>query len=83
MKLLELFNPLSIGQYQAFNKYPNYVVDFEAQERNKVKDDEIEYLKEKQIADDLKAELTNKINEVEQWYKQQEQVRSSVNFDSC
>ena len=74
IKLLEPFNPLSIGQYQAFNKYPNYVVDFEAQERNKLKDDEIEYLKEKQVADDLKAELTNKINEVEQWYKQQEQV---------
>ena len=74
IKLLDGFMPLSVSQYQAFNKYPDFVVDFEAKEREKLKDDEVEYLKEKQVASDLKKELSKKISDVEEWYKQQEQV---------
>lgn len=47
-KNLSLFEPLSYGEaYPIFNKYPKFIVDYQAQERERIRKDELEYLREK------------------------------------
>lgn len=46
-KLLGSFVPLTKGTYPVFNKYPQFIVDYQAQERAKMKLEELEYLRER------------------------------------
>lgn len=46
-RMLDDFTPLTKEQYPVFNKYPTFVVDYKAQEREKIRQDEIEYLRER------------------------------------
>lgn len=46
-RMLDDFTPLTKGQYPVFNKYPTFIVDYQAQEWQKIRQDEIEYLRER------------------------------------
>lgn len=46
-RMLDDFTPLRKGQYPVFNKYPMFIVDYRAQEREKIRQDEMEYLRER------------------------------------
>jgi hypothetical protein len=45
--LLDPFVPLSKGTYPVFNKYPKYIVDYQVQERQRIRLEELEYLRER------------------------------------
>ena len=49
---MESFKPLSTGQYPVFNRYPAYIVDYEVQERERIRSDEMEFLKQRSVAVD-------------------------------
>lgn len=46
-RMLDDFIPLTKGQYPVFNKYPEFIVDYQTQERERIRQDEIEYLRER------------------------------------
>ncbi|XP_071502457.1 TBC1 domain family member 31-like [Diadema antillarum] len=69
--LLEDLRPLTRGQYPVFNKYPKFIVDYQAQERERIRQDELEYLHQRQAAAELQAELGRRRAQEENWYRQQ------------
>ena len=48
-KLLDPFVPLSKGTYPVFNKYPKFIVDYQVQERQRIRLEELEYLRERWV----------------------------------
>ena len=46
-KSLEEFSPLTVGQYPVFNKYPKFIVDYQVQERERIRHEEMEYMRQK------------------------------------
>lgn len=73
--VMECFNPLPKGMaYPVFNKYPEFIVDYQAKEREKIKQDEIEYLREKKVTEELAREITNRKLDDEAWYQKQEML---------
>ena len=45
--LLDPFVPLSKGTYPVFNKYPKFIVDYQRQERQRIRAEELEYLRQR------------------------------------
>lgn len=41
------FEPLTHGQYPIFNKYPTFIVEYQSQERERIRQQEVEYLRER------------------------------------
>ncbi len=41
------FCPLSKGTYPVFNKYPKFIVDYQVRERERIRREETEYLRER------------------------------------
>lgn len=71
----EEFKPLPKGvAYPVFNKYPEFIVDYQAKEREKIKQDEIEYLREKKVTEELARELAGRRLDDEAWYQKQEML---------
>ncbi|XP_043118038.1 TBC1 domain family member 31 isoform X2 [Puntigrus tetrazona] len=66
------FEPLTQGQYPIFNKYPTFIVEYQSQERERIREQEVEYLRERQEVQELHAEAIRQQAEFEAWYKQQE-----------
>ncbi|XP_072051869.1 TBC1 domain family member 31-like [Amphiura filiformis] len=71
-RMLEEFQPLTRGQYPIFNKYPKFIVDYQAQEREKIRRDELDYLHQRHATAELQRALDKRRNEEEAWYRQQE-----------
>uniref|UniRef100_A0A671PWE3 TBC1 domain family member 31 n=1 Tax=Sinocyclocheilus anshuiensis TaxID=1608454 RepID=A0A671PWE3_9TELE len=65
------FEPLTQGQYPIFNKYPTFIVEYQSQERERIRQQEVEYLRERYVQE-LHAEAVRQQAEFEAWYKQQE-----------
>ncbi|XP_069477672.1 TBC1 domain family member 31 isoform X2 [Ambystoma mexicanum] len=76
-RLLEDFVPLTKGQYPVFNKYPKFVVDYQNQERERIRQEEMEYLHERQITHEIQAETLRRKVEDEAWYQQQELLKGA------
>uniref|UniRef100_A0A673JBB1 TBC1 domain family member 31 n=2 Tax=Sinocyclocheilus rhinocerous TaxID=307959 RepID=A0A673JBB1_9TELE len=70
--VLSDFEPLTQGQYPIFNKYPTFIVEYQSQERERIRQQEVEYLRERQEVQELHAEAVRQQAEFEAWYKQQE-----------
>ncbi|XP_052002824.1 TBC1 domain family member 31-like [Xyrauchen texanus] len=66
------FEPLTQEQYPVFNKYPTFIVEYQSQERDRIRQQEVEYLRERQEIQELHAEAVRHQAEFEAWYKQQE-----------
>ncbi|KAM5281253.1 TBC1 domain family member 31 isoform 2-T2 [Ctenodactylus gundi] len=69
---LEAFAALTKGQYPVFNQYPKFIVDYQAQERERIRNDELDYLRERQTVEDMEAEVNQHRAEDEAWYQKQE-----------
>lgn len=72
--LLEPFVPLTQGTYPVFNKYPKYIVDYQIQERQRIRLEELEYLRERQSALEVERMMEQRRQEEEAWYRQQQQL---------
>ena len=46
-RMLESFVPLTRGTYPVFNKYPKFIVDYQVRERERIRQEELQYLKER------------------------------------
>ncbi|NWX38842.1 TBC31 protein, partial [Steatornis caripensis] len=75
--MLDDFVPLTKGQYPVFNKYPKFIVDYQTQERERIRQDEIEYLRERQLAHELEAKALEWKAEEEAWYRKQELLQEA------
>ncbi|NXQ83996.1 TBC31 protein, partial [Nyctibius grandis] len=76
-RMLDDFIPLTKGQYPVFNKYPKFTVDYQTQERERIRQDEIEYLRERQLAHKLEAKAQEQKAEEEAWYRKQELLQEA------
>lgn len=45
--MLEQFVPLTKGTYPVFNRYPQFIVDYQVQERERIRQEELQYLRER------------------------------------
>jgi hypothetical protein len=54
------------GQYPIFNKYPTFVVDFQLQERERIRQEEMDFLRQRVIALELEQQ-TEKLR-IEVWH---------------
>ncbi|TKC49021.1 hypothetical protein EI555_003796, partial [Monodon monoceros] len=75
--MLDVFVALTKGQYPVFNQYPKFIVDCQTQERERIRDDELDYLKERQAVEDMQAEVDQQRVEDEAWYQKQEPLRKA------
>lgn len=46
-RMLESFVPLTRGTYPVFNKYPKFIVDYQVRERERIRQEELQYLRER------------------------------------
>lgn len=46
-KCLDSFVPLTKGSYPIFNKYPRFIVNYQVRERERIRLEELEYLRER------------------------------------
>ncbi|XP_042690606.1 TBC1 domain family member 31 isoform X2 [Centrocercus urophasianus] len=76
-RVLDDFMPLTKGQYPVFNKYPKFVVDYQTRERERIRQDEIEYLRERQLMHELEAKAQERKAEDEAFYRKQELLREA------
>ena len=70
--MLEDFKPLTNGQYPVFNKYPKFIVDYQVQERERIRQEELEYLQQRQLAVELKKQGEERKEAEEAFYRNQE-----------
>ncbi|MBN3306118.1 TBC31 protein, partial [Amia calva] len=76
-RMLSDFEPLTRGQYPVFNKYPTFIVEYQSQEREKIRQQEIEYLRERQMAQELRSEAVRRQAEDEAWFRQQQLLQEA------
>ncbi|XP_062912312.1 TBC1 domain family member 31 [Mobula hypostoma] len=76
-RMLDDFVPLTKGQYPIFNKYPTFIINYQTQERERIWQEELEYLKERQLAHELQAESVRRQAENAAWYRQQELLQKA------
>ncbi|KAJ3331719.1 TBC1 domain member 31 [Blyttiomyces sp. JEL0837] len=50
---LSPFEALTVGQYPIFNKYPEFIVNYQSKMREKIRQDEQEYLRRRKIANEV------------------------------
>ncbi|XP_053349532.1 TBC1 domain family member 31 [Clarias gariepinus] len=75
--MLNDFEPLTSGQYPVFNKYPTFIVEYQCKERERIRQQEVEYLRERQALQELRAEAVRQQAEDEAWYTQQELLQQA------
>ncbi|XP_069847443.1 TBC1 domain family member 31 isoform X3 [Dipodomys merriami] len=75
--MLDAFVALTKGQYPVFNQYPKFVVDFQTRERERIRNDELDYLRERQTVENMQAEVDQQRLEDEAWYQKQEELRKA------
>ncbi|KAK2500281.1 hypothetical protein MC885_018931 [Smutsia gigantea] len=75
--MLDVFVALTKGQYPVFNQYPKFIVDYQTQERERIRNDELDYLRERQSVEDMQAEVDQQRVEDEAWYQKQELLREA------
>ncbi|NXH42883.1 TBC31 protein, partial [Dicaeum eximium] len=75
--MLDDFTPLTKGQYPVFNKYPTFIVNYQARKWEKIRQDEIEYLRERQLAHESEAKAQQQKAEDEAWYRKQKLLQEA------
>ncbi|KAM5313278.1 TBC1 domain family member 31 isoform 1-T1 [Glossophaga mutica] len=76
-RTLSVFVALTKGQYPVFNQYPKFIVDYQTQERERIRNDELDYLRERQAVENMQAEVDQQKVEDEAWYQKQELLRKA------
>ncbi|XP_063499607.1 TBC1 domain family member 31 isoform X11 [Symphalangus syndactylus] len=75
--MLNVFVALTKGQYPVFNQYPKFIVDYQTQEQERIRNDELDYLRERQTVEDMQAKVDQQRVEDEAWYQKQELLRQA------
>lgn len=75
--LLSDFTPLTTGQYPIFNQYPEFIVEYQSREREKIRLQEMEYLRERQQLSAMHADFVRRQAEEETYYAQQELLQKA------
>ncbi|CAN9514084.1 unnamed protein product [Ophioblennius macclurei] len=75
--LLSDFTPLTKGQYPVFNHYPEFIVEYQSQERERIRLQEMEYLRERQEVSAMRADFVRRQAEDEAYFAQQEQQQKA------
>ncbi|XP_069776383.1 TBC1 domain family member 31 isoform X2 [Narcine bancroftii] len=75
--MLDDFVPLTKGQYPIFNKYPKFILNYQTQERERIWQEELKYLKERQLTHELQAKSVRRQAENAAWYRQQELLKEA------
>jgi len=71
---LESFQPLTQQQYPVMNSYPKFVVNYLIEERDRIRQEELEYLKQKQVALHMKQHRDELHQEELAFYRDQERM---------
>jgi molybdopterin converting factor small subunit len=61
------FVPLCGNQYPVFTEYPSYVVEYQTKLRDKIREDEEDYIRRKRISDDINSLARELITDKEAW----------------
>ncbi|KAK7887136.1 hypothetical protein WMY93_026757 [Mugilogobius chulae] len=75
--MLSDFTPLTKEQYPVFNQYPEFIVEYQSREREKIRLQEMEYLRERQELSAMHAEFVRRQAEQETYYAQQELLQKA------
>ncbi|KAG7474161.1 TBC1 domain family member 31 [Solea senegalensis] len=75
--MLSDFTPLTNGQYPVFNQYPEFIVEYQSQEREKIRLQEMEYIRERQEVSAVRADFVRRQAEEEAFHKQQELLQKA------
>lgn len=69
---LGLMRPLTSGQYPVFNQYPAYIVDFQVQERERIRQEELDFLRQRTLAIETARQTEQLRLEERAWNRQQQ-----------
>ncbi|KAM9353380.1 TBC1 domain family member 31 [Symphorus nematophorus] len=75
--MLSDFTPLTKGQYPVFNHYPEFIVEYQSREREKIRLQELDYLRERQEVSALRADFVRRQAEDEAYHAQQELLQKA------
>ncbi|XP_044215928.1 TBC1 domain family member 31 [Thunnus albacares] len=75
--MLSDFTPLTKGQYPVFNHYPEFIVEYQSREREKIRLQEMEYLRERQEVSALRADFVRRQAEEDAYYTQQDLLQKA------
>lgn len=73
--MLDAFVALTKGQYPIFNQYPKFIVDYQTREWERIRNDELDFLRERQTVENMQAEVDEQRAKDEAWYQKQELLR--------
>ncbi|XP_057291272.1 TBC1 domain family member 31-like isoform X2 [Hydractinia symbiolongicarpus] len=73
-KVLDDFRSVPVGQYPVFDCYPKFIVDYLVEERERIREEELDYLRQKQAAIDIKKQRELTRREELAYYREQENV---------
>ncbi|KAA0185731.1 TBC1 domain family member 31 [Fasciolopsis buskii] len=65
------FYPLTTPHYPIVTRYPKFIVDFHIRERERIREEEKEYLRQRATLEDMRRRTEILANEEENWYRQQ------------
>ncbi|CAH8431491.1 unnamed protein product [Dicrocoelium dendriticum] len=71
-KPLLQFQPLTSPDYPIVMRYPKFIVDFHARERERIREEEKEYLRQRSSVEDLERRVQMLAYEEQNWYRQQQ-----------
>ncbi|CAD5117568.1 DgyrCDS6328 [Dimorphilus gyrociliatus] len=71
---VEEFEPLLQIQYPVFNKYPKFIVDYQAKERERILSEEKEIARQRKAAFSLRNQVEKQRVEHESWLRQQQHL---------
>ena len=74
--IFEDFLPLARDQYPVFEKYPRFVVDYLSEERERIRQEEIDLLKKKNLLHQQKQETELVLNAKDVLLRQQEELKA-------
>ncbi|KAI6650902.1 TBC1 domain family member 31-like [Oopsacas minuta] len=74
VKNLTKFNALSSPTYPVFDKYPIFIVDYQKRERQRIRDEEMLYLQNRQSSMELEQLRQRRKAQLEAWASQQQQL---------
>ncbi|CAH8646969.1 unnamed protein product [Heterobilharzia americana] len=66
------FQPLTSPHYPIITRYPKFIVNYHIQERERIREEEKEYLRQKATVEDMQRRAQLMANEEHNWYRQQQ-----------
>ncbi|KAM9724011.1 TBC1 domain family member 31 [Menidia menidia] len=75
--LLSDFTALTSGQYPVFNQYPEFIVEYQSREKERIRLQEMEYLRERQEVSALRADFVRRQAEEEIYFTQQDLLQKA------